>query len=680
MRMKKPAGNLVLPVLFLGLSLPQAAIFQPVLTGETLDGAQWADYDMDGDLDFAGKDNFGGNWFIRLYTNNGGTFTRQELPLPFQMDQPTLHWDDLDRNGSPDLLVTNEDNLPVVFSNNGDGTFTRRDAASTGLTGGFSGALVADFNHDGFPEVIAYGTRSIDYFKNDGSGGFQSFQPSGIPFAGMGYGAAGDLNKDGNMDLVQCTPSGAAFACQVYKGNGNLSFTLQTSAVLPSGNGIGTIELADYDGDGDLDIAMMTGVSTFLYRNDGSFKFTQVTNSGLGNMESGRIQFGDYDNDGLRDVIISGSKGLTHTTQLYRNQGATANPIFVPVASGIVSHRDEWLEFGDFDGDSKLDLLQSFDIDMVVLKNTSPTVKAAPGAPSGLLVRSSSINTIPTLSWKAPSSAGTTPKASLTYNIQATLVSSVPAVPLLTSLSRTDGRRLVPNSGNMGNLTSWKFGQPIFINDKIEFKAQAIDANLQPSAFSTKTWIVGGNLAMSRSLQGDGTINLTTSAATGMDWAHWGLTTKDSFTRSTRTVTSKIEKGTVNGTAVRISNSKLKFSWTDGTNGAAVTATPTGIAVTKLGESIEVTVPAESAYRTLRVYLGVEFAGATISAWMDDVPDAELLENFSVTTGVKNCYYQITFKRNVSATASKLHVQLIMNNDAGGTTAKVKLFAAALQP
>ena len=66
---------------------------------------------------------------------------------------------------------------------------------------------------------------------------------------------------------------------------------------------------------------------TRLYRNDGGFKFTYVSQSGVAGFDGVRMQFGDLDNDGRADLAISGvpTEGGAFS-RVYRNNGASANP------------------------------------------------------------------------------------------------------------------------------------------------------------------------------------------------------------------------------------------------------------------------------------------------------------------------------------------------------------------
>jgi hypothetical protein len=129
------------------------------------------------------------------------------------------------------------------------------------------------------------------------------------------------------------------------------------------------LALFDYDGDGDVDIYFLNGAplqgtkSTVaprnaLYRNDGNFKFTDVTEkAGLGDKGYGLgVAVGDYDNDGDPDIYVNNFG----PNVLYRNNG---NGTFTDVtATAGVANGNQvgaGANFLDMDGDGDLDLFVS---------------------------------------------------------------------------------------------------------------------------------------------------------------------------------------------------------------------------------------------------------------------------------------------------------------------------------
>src|SRR4249920_2160632 len=92
-----------------------------------------------------------------------------------------------------------------------------------------------------------------------------------------------------------------------------------------------SVAWSDYDNDGDLDI-LLTGSGgggvTMLYRNSGGANptFSDV-GAGLTGVAGGSVAWGDYDNDGDLDILLTGASSGVRQAKLYRNSGGT-NPTF----------------------------------------------------------------------------------------------------------------------------------------------------------------------------------------------------------------------------------------------------------------------------------------------------------------------------------------------------------------
>jgi hypothetical protein len=118
----------------------------------------------------------------------------------------------------------------------------------------------------------------------------------------------------------------------------------------------------DYDGDGDLDLFATNSdfsARSYLYRNDGGSVFTDVTAAaGLGNLAIRSVAWADYDNDGNPDLAAT-SYGFQDRTKLFHNQGdgSFAN---VAVQAGMITASTPWrVAWADYDRDGWVDLYQA---------------------------------------------------------------------------------------------------------------------------------------------------------------------------------------------------------------------------------------------------------------------------------------------------------------------------------
>jgi hypothetical protein len=130
-----------------------------------------------------------------------------------------------------------------------------------------------------------------------------------ISLAGVTDGSAawGDYDNDGDLDLLLAGSASGGYIAKVYRNNGDGTFT-DLNAGLP-GVRYAAVAWGDYDRDGNLDFALSgSGSSSYItriYSNNGNGTFTDL-NAGLPLLEGGSVAWGDYDNDGDLDLVLTG--------------------------------------------------------------------------------------------------------------------------------------------------------------------------------------------------------------------------------------------------------------------------------------------------------------------------------------------------------------------------------------
>ena len=164
--------------------------------------------------------------------------------------------------------------------------------------------------------------------------------------------AVGDFNNDGNLDYVVAN-QGASATATVMLGNGSGTFTAQ-STTYPAGNSPEAAVVADFNGDGKLDIAFANassnGVTILLGNGDGTFT-SPASQPAITNAAA--IAVGDFNGDGIPDLAVS-NNGSVVTILLGNGDGtftvgsSTTVPTWSINPEGIVAM--------DFNGDGKLDL------------------------------------------------------------------------------------------------------------------------------------------------------------------------------------------------------------------------------------------------------------------------------------------------------------------------------------
>ncbi|MCX5781086.1 MAG: glycosyl hydrolase, partial [Elusimicrobia bacterium] len=112
----------------------------------------------------------------------------------------------------------------------------------------------------------------------------------------------------------------------------------------------GVMSWADFDKDGDLDLAVCGNYTTKIYRNDLG-TFTDI-NAGLPGVFMGSLDWGDFDNDGDPDLAVCGYTGSTVISKIYRNDSGT----FVDIGAPLVGVYSGSIKWADIDNDNDLDL------------------------------------------------------------------------------------------------------------------------------------------------------------------------------------------------------------------------------------------------------------------------------------------------------------------------------------
>jgi hypothetical protein len=228
---------------------------------------------------------------------------------------------DLTADGSLDLIVADSSkNRILIRRNDGTGSFSEI-ATVIGIVS-LTDVDIADMNSDGHADIIYSSSGSgTGIAINSGPPSFIFSNSGRVFFRGLSWSrlASGDLDGDGDLDVVLSNLTTSSIVIALNNGDGILSI----AGTYPTTNSLVDVQIADLNGDGSLDIAASTSSGNQgsesddvrVLFNDGSAIFVSAADYTTGASEA--IALEDFNNDG--NIDLAASNAFIERSVLYLN-------------------------------------------------------------------------------------------------------------------------------------------------------------------------------------------------------------------------------------------------------------------------------------------------------------------------------------------------------------------------
>jgi len=277
---------------------------------------------------------------------------------------------DCDNDGYPDLLKFNSHGLTPfvnVYLSNDDGTYG--GVIPTELSGSANNAgfiLVADLDGDGPVDIVkvsASGLAGTVYFhRGQGNGTFEAGVPSDLGGGGNDPGKiliADVVGRDRRLELIKLKSTSSWH--WIYKLEANGTFSQIAENILESTNEKGRTLVVDCNGDRYDDLVRVQTnslIKVYLANGDGTFEAGMPTDLGNGANDVGHILTGDFNGDGLTDLLKL--HRLRYQVYVHFSQGNGSFSSGIETGLGLAVNNSGRIIVADVNKDGSHDIIRNY--------------------------------------------------------------------------------------------------------------------------------------------------------------------------------------------------------------------------------------------------------------------------------------------------------------------------------
>jgi len=301
-------------------------------------------------------------------------FTEQTDVQITGINEGDIDWGDYNADGLLDFMMTGRSGSYMfysgIFKNLGNNAF---EEIADAIPSVYRSSLEwGDYDNNNFVDIVIQGhdyteiviqSDTSEIYKNNTDGTFTRQSQIGLKQKLQGEISWGDFNNDGYLDILQTGTSEMPCNSIIYQNDHNGNFeNLMNSIPLPGLNS-SSLAWGDYNNDGFLDF-IISGYSyldekfhTHLYTNDGNDTFSEIIDNNIIGCH-GNIDIWDYNNDGFLDIVMCGGSNESgfwyNLIKIYKN--INGEYFEENTYNNLINIDEGYVIWGDYNNDGFADI------------------------------------------------------------------------------------------------------------------------------------------------------------------------------------------------------------------------------------------------------------------------------------------------------------------------------------